>query len=45
MKRLLLIAGLLTGFAAVAEAGVTRVEVTRREPFADGQLFSAATAW
>ncbi|OLB96593.1 MAG: hypothetical protein AUH30_12385 [Candidatus Rokubacteria bacterium 13_1_40CM_68_15] len=42
MKRLLLVAGLLSCLAATADAGVTRVEISRREPFAEGQTFGTA---
>ncbi|PYM19722.1 MAG: hypothetical protein DMD78_23665 [Candidatus Rokuibacteriota bacterium] len=45
MKRLALIALAVLLLASAAEAGVTRLEITRREPFAGGQPFGTAGAY
>src|SRR5262245_6609329 len=46
MKRAAVCAGLLVVLAATtAEAGVTRIEITRREPFIGGQAFGAVGAY
>src|SRR3989442_12223685 len=39
MKRVMLFLGVVVLLTARAEAAVTRIEITRREPFAAGQAF------
>ncbi len=45
MRRLALAALVVLLLAPAAGAGVTRLEITRREPFAGGQAFGTAGAY
>ncbi|MBI4593229.1 MAG: hypothetical protein HY728_03360, partial [Candidatus Rokubacteria bacterium] len=45
MKRLMMLGSALVFLAATAEAAVTRIEITRREPFAGGHAFGAVGAY